>query len=135
VVPEDHPLVGGNEVAAVFETLGGSGAQRVKRQYFGGNETTVETIADRIGRNGSDDQPEGIDLLAAVQGDGGEREGSEQADGNPEDDANEFGHGRQESGGQHCGAKERGSQAGFLPVQRTLAAARRGASHCAKTQT
>jgi len=28
VVPEDHPLVGGNEVAAVFETLGGSGAQR-----------------------------------------------------------------------------------------------------------
>ncbi len=92
VVSENDPLVGGNEVAAVVETLGGRGAQGIERQHFGRNETAVEAISDGVGGNGGDDQPEGVDLLAAMQCDGGQRQRSEEADGNPEKNAQEFWH-------------------------------------------
>ena len=92
VVSEDDPLIGGNEVAAVVETFGGSSAQRIERQHFRRNKTAVETIADSVGRHGSHDQPEGIDLFAAMQGDGGQRKRTQQADGNPEKNAEEFWH-------------------------------------------
>jgi hypothetical protein len=92
VVSEDHPLVGRNEIAAVVETLRRSSAQRIERQHFGRNEAAVEAVSDGVGRNGGNDEPEGVDLLAAMQSDCGQRQRSEQADGNPGKNAQEFRH-------------------------------------------
>jgi hypothetical protein len=67
-------------------------AQRIERQHFGGNKTTVEAISDGAGRDRGDDQPEGVDLLAAMQRNGGQRQRSEHANGNPEKNAQDFWH-------------------------------------------
>ncbi len=120
MVSEDDPLVGGKEVAAVFETLGGRSAQGIERQHFGGNKTAVEAISDGVGGDGGDDQPQGVDLFAAMQGDGGQRQRSEQADGDPEKKAEDFWHGPvvrwRMSGDEYCGEKELGSQASLPGV-------------------
>ncbi len=113
MVSEDDPLVGGNEVAAVIETLRRSSAQGIKRQHFGGNETAVKAISDGVGGNGGDDQPQGVDLLTAMQCDGGQRQRSQQADGNPENNAKDFWHEgyMRRVSGEYCGEKAPASQA------------------------
>ena len=93
VVSEDDPLVGRNEVAAVIETLRRRSAQRIERQQFGRDKTAVEAVSDGVGGDGGYDQPQGVDLLAAMQRDRGESKGSEQADGDPEKVTRDFWHG------------------------------------------
>ena len=92
VMSEDDPLVGGNKVAPVFETLGGSGAGVVERQDFRGDELAVEPITDGISTDRGDDQPHGVDVFSAMEGDGAEREGSEQTDAKPRQNFRPFRH-------------------------------------------
>ena len=66
MVSEDDPLVRGHEIAAVIETFRRSSAQGIEREHFSGNKTAVEAISDGIGRDRGDDQPQGVDLLAAM---------------------------------------------------------------------
>src|SRR5262249_55897637 len=84
MVSEDNPLVGRDKVASVVEAFGWSGAKWINYKKFCGDESAVKAISDSIGRDGGDHQPHGIDLLAAMQCDGGESESAEQADENPD---------------------------------------------------
>ena len=54
VVSKDYPLVGGNKIASVVETLRRGRAHRIERQHLSGNKPTVEAIADSVGGNGGD---------------------------------------------------------------------------------
>ncbi len=65
VVAEDDPAIGGNEVAAVVDALGGSGIRGVEREELGGDEGAVEAVGDRVDRDRGDDEPDGVDGLAA----------------------------------------------------------------------
>src|SRR5438067_9698790 len=87
MVSENHPFVGGNKVAAVFQTLGRSGALRIKSKNLGGDELAVKAIANRIAANCSCDQPKRIDLLTAMQSDGGQRKRTEDRNSNPKNTA------------------------------------------------
>src|ERR1035441_2511533 len=89
---EDDPFVGGNEIAAILQTLRGSSAQRVEGQHFGGNETAVKAVAHSVGAEGGNDQPERVDLFAAMKCDGGQRQSAEQADRDPKENAQKFLH-------------------------------------------
>jgi hypothetical protein len=40
-------------------TLGGGGAQGIEGQHFGGNKTAVEAISDGVGGDGGDEQADG----------------------------------------------------------------------------
>ncbi len=79
VMSEHHPFVGGDEVAAIVQALARRGPLAVQRQHFGGDELAVETIAQRIGAKRRHHQPHGIDLLAAMQGDRGQRQRAQHA--------------------------------------------------------
>ena len=77
MVTEDHPFVGGNKIASIVQPLGGRGTLGIQDQHLGGDEATVEAVAQGITAQGRDHQPHCIDLLAAVQGDGRECEGAQ----------------------------------------------------------
>jgi len=49
MMSKDHPLVGPNEIAAIFQALGGRGAHGIQGQHFGGNEFAVEPVTQSIG--------------------------------------------------------------------------------------
>ena len=115
MVPKDDPFVGRKKVTAIVETFRWSGAQRIEGQHFGGNKTAVKAIADGVAGNGGDDQPQGVDLFAAMQCDSRQCQRSQQADGSPEKNAEDFWH---EFRGpkrlwvaNYCGENERRSQA------------------------
>ncbi len=57
VVPENDPLVGHQEVAAIFEALRGGGAKAIEGQNFGSDEFAVKTISQRVAAGGSRHQP------------------------------------------------------------------------------
>jgi hypothetical protein len=69
VVPEEHPLGRGDEVPAVLQPLGRSRAAIVELEDPGGEEPTVESIADQVGTDGGQDQPRGADGFASMEGD------------------------------------------------------------------
>ncbi len=90
MVPEDHPFVGGNKVAAIFQPLGRCGALSIQDQHFGRDELAVETVTERVGADGRDHQPHGIDLLAPMERDCGQSQGSQHCDRQPGQYAEEF---------------------------------------------
>ena len=59
----------GHEVAAVAEPLGRRRPAVVEGEDPGGEEAAVEAVGDQIAADGGEDQPGGVDGLAAVQGD------------------------------------------------------------------
>ena len=73
---DQNPLVRGNKIFSVFEALGGRGAGVVDGQNFGGDECGVEAIGDGVGGDGGDDEPHGVERLAPLKRDGGERAGA-----------------------------------------------------------
>src|SRR5436190_8590619 len=83
-MPEDDPLVGGNKIPAIFETLGGSGALRVQCQDFRSDELAVEAISEGVAANRSSNQPKRVDVLATMKSNGGEGQCTQQCDGCPE---------------------------------------------------
>ena len=84
MVAEEHPFVSGNEIAAVFEPLCGGGACVVERENFCGDERGVKAIRDEIGAESRDDEPDGVERLAALECDCGERAGTRERDAGPQ---------------------------------------------------
>ena len=74
VVAEDDPLVGGLEIVAVAQALGGGGALVVEHHDARGDEFGVEAVGGGVAAGGGEDQPEAVDVLAAVERDAAETE-------------------------------------------------------------
>ena len=70
VVSEHHPFIGRDKIAPVFHPFGRRGTQGVECQDFGGDKFAVKAIAHGISADRRDHQPHGVDLLAAMQGNG-----------------------------------------------------------------
>ncbi len=66
MMAEDYPFVGYKKVAAIFQSLGGSGAQGIDGENLRSNEAAVEAISQGIATGRRYDKPESIDGLAAV---------------------------------------------------------------------
>ena len=64
VVAEDDPFVGGLEIVAVAQALGGRGAAIVQRHHLRGEERRVEAVADEVRADRRDHQPQAVDRLA-----------------------------------------------------------------------
>ena len=87
VVTEHHPFIRRNKVASVFHAFGGRGAQGVKGQDFGCDKFAVKTIAHGISADRRDHQPHGVDLLAAMQGNGCQSQRAQKGDRQPDQNA------------------------------------------------
>ena len=83
VVAEHDPFVGGHEVAPVVEALRRRGAGLVQHQHPGGNPGGVKAVGQGVDAGGGGDQPDGVDRLAAVEGDAAQGRSAEYGDGKP----------------------------------------------------
>ena len=90
VVAEDDPLIGGLEIVAVAQALGGRGALVVQRHHARGDELGVEAIADGIGARRRQHQPDAVDVLSAVERDRPESEPPPSPRQRPKEDAGRF---------------------------------------------
>src|SRR5690606_9723993 len=84
VMAEDDPAVGGDEVAAVVEAFGGRGARGVQRKDPGRDPGAVEAVTDEVDAGGGDDEPDGAQAFAPVQGDAGEGPDADDHDRRPD---------------------------------------------------
>ena len=73
VMSEDDPLVGDEEVAAVFQAFRGRGAEGIDSKYLGGDELAVEAISEGVAAGCRCHQPQGINRLLAMNGDDSDR--------------------------------------------------------------
>ena len=74
VVTEEDPLIGGLEIVAVAQALGGRGALVVQRHHARGDELSIKPVADGVGARRGDHQPGAADRFSAVQRDHPESE-------------------------------------------------------------
>ncbi len=70
MMSEDDPSVGGLVIVPVAERLRGGGAFVVQPHHFDGDELRIEAVGHQIGTHGGHEQPEAVDVIAAVQSDG-----------------------------------------------------------------
>ncbi len=56
-----------------------------ERHHAGGDEFGVEAVADGVGAGGGQHQPDAVDVLAAEDGDGAQRDSRGDGDGGPAD--------------------------------------------------
>ncbi len=84
MMAEDHPFVGGHEVAAVFETFGGSGARIIQLQYAVGKEAAVKAVADGKNASRRDHEPDGVDGFTTGGGDHSQGYRANRGDGEPD---------------------------------------------------
>ena len=92
MVPEYHPFVRRDEVAAVFQAFGGGGPHGIESQDLGRDELAVEPIAESIATSRGNYQPHGIDLLTPVQGDGSHGQHAHEGNRDPYRDTKSFWH-------------------------------------------
>ena len=83
MMAQQHPFIRGDEITAVLEPLGRSGARVVQRKYLRGNERGIKPIGDQIRTQRGDDEPDGVERLAAFKGNRRERAGTSQRDASP----------------------------------------------------
>src|SRR5579871_4812938 len=86
MVPEDHPLVGHQEIAAVFQSFGRSCAEGIQGENLRRNELAIEAVPQRITTGSGDHQPKRVDRFSTMHGYYGDRNGAEQADASPGQD-------------------------------------------------
>jgi hypothetical protein len=67
MMAEENPLVGGLEIVAVAQALGGRGALVVQGHDACGDELGVEAVADGVAARGREYQPDAVDALAAIK--------------------------------------------------------------------
>ena len=91
--PKTTPLGRGYEVFAIAASDGGGGAAVVDGEHLGHQPCGVKPIGDGEGADAGDDEPEGVDRLVSLEGGDADGGGSEQGNGEPEEDAGEAGHG------------------------------------------
>src|SRR5262252_8593100 len=94
MMAEQHPLVGGHEIAAVIAAFGGSRTRVVERQEFGADERGIQPVGDEIAAHSGDHEPGGIERLAAMQGDGTERGSAKNSYGDPRESLQQILHER-----------------------------------------
>ena len=85
VVAEDDPFVGGLEIVAVAQPLGGRGALVVERHHARGDEFGVKAIADGVGAGRGQHQPDAVDVLAAVERDAAQADRRHGSHGGPQE--------------------------------------------------
>ena len=85
MVTEEHPPVGGHIVSAVFEDFCGGGVVIARLDDFRLDEPRIEPVADDVGADRRDDEPDRVDGLAAGEGDDRPGHRTEQGD-HPEND-------------------------------------------------
>ena len=86
VAVEDH-AVGGVEVASVVDALGRGGVGVVGPHDRALNVEPVEAVADGVGADRGDDEPDGVDVLAAGDGQHPPAEHAQGRHGGPDRDA------------------------------------------------
>ena len=90
MVAEDDPFIGGLEIVAVAQTLGGGGALVVEDHHSRGDEFCVEAESDGVGAGGGHDQPDAVNGFTAIGGDSSKAEGGDERYEAPEDVAGEL---------------------------------------------
>ena len=93
VVTVEHPLVRRHVVHAVVVPLGRRLAAVVEHEHLLGDELAVEAVGDEIRRERGGHQPDGVDVLAAVERQRSERECTDDGDAAPDEDGRELVHG------------------------------------------
>ena len=93
VVTVEHPLVRRHVVHAVVVPLGRRLAAVVEHEHLLGDELAVEAVGDEIRRECGGHQPDGVDVLAAVERQRSERERTDDGDAAPDEDGRELVHG------------------------------------------
>jgi hypothetical protein len=68
MMAKDHPFIGDQKIASVFEPLGRSGPQAIERQDFYRDKTAVEAVSEGIAAGRRHYQPHGVNRLAASNG-------------------------------------------------------------------
>src|SRR5947209_497447 len=92
MMPEHHPLIGGNEVAAVLQALRRGGTHGIERQHLRRNKLAVEAKPERVHADCGHYQPHRVDLLAPAQGNGRDRQRAEATYRDPCESFNYFSH-------------------------------------------
>ena len=85
VVAEEHPLRRDDEVATVRQPLGGRCTARVEAKDSVGDEARVEPIGYQVGAHCRDQQPRGVDRLAARERNETKGAPAGNGDGKPDD--------------------------------------------------
>jgi hypothetical protein len=86
MVPEKHPAVRGDEVAAVVQPLGRSRPAIVELENLAGDEESVEPVADRVGTDGGREEPDGIDAFSTAEGHDSEGRRAENGNRGPDEE-------------------------------------------------
>ncbi|CAH0326638.1 hypothetical protein SRABI106_04727 [Rahnella aquatilis] len=68
VVAEQNPFIGRHIIQPVVTTLGRCHAFVIKFEDFFGDKQAVETVGNAVTGNGSDHQPQGVNMFAPAQG-------------------------------------------------------------------
>src|SRR5262249_10105656 len=87
VMPEHHPAVGGNEIAAVVQALCRGRSRGVEREDARRDEGAVETVRERVAGDGRDDEPDRVHRLAAHEREDRDRRGADERHQQPPDGA------------------------------------------------
>ena len=83
MMPKHHPFIRHQKVAAVFQALGGSSAKSVERQNLSRDELAIEAVTKSIAAGRGHNQPEGVNRFSAVNGNGGNCHGAQEAHNSP----------------------------------------------------
>src|SRR6266850_3203862 len=84
MVAEEHPLVGGHEVATVVVPFAGRSSRVIERENLCGNKGGIEAKRDEIAADRGDDKPDSVQRFAAMQCDGAECARAQNDDANPD---------------------------------------------------
>jgi hypothetical protein len=87
VMPEHHPAMGGNVVAAVVQSFGGRGAGLVDHVHPGLDPLGVKAVAQGVDAHGRRNDPQGVDRFIPLQRDSRQSEATDQR----QQDAQQFG--------------------------------------------
>jgi len=93
VMSEDHPFIGGNEIAAIVQSLGRSGPLSIEGKHLGGNKLAVEAVSQGVCAEGRNHQPHGVNLLATMKRNRAQRKRTENGNSEPNHDSYRFFHG------------------------------------------
>src|SRR5262249_45273762 len=87
VMPEHHPAVGGDEIAAIVQALRRGRSRGVEREDARRDEGAVEPVRERVAGDGGDDEPDRVHRLTAHERKDRDRRGADECHQQPSDGA------------------------------------------------
>ncbi len=63
MMAEEHPLVGGNIIIAILQSISRSGSLWIEGQNFGRQESPIKPIGQSINTDPNDDQRQSVHLI------------------------------------------------------------------------